>query len=527
MGRLLQIERLCPLLVVLVILLARTSSAEEEVKGLTTGSAAAAPDTEDKTANLRGLSFLGFGEEGSDTNQQEETDPPKLKQLPTAIPIPPPGSVKLIESVPCEPNHEKAKAFVGLFGRIDSGNEACAAEADPDSCAGGCCRFGTYFLCDRINAYTELPCVCNRNTAGNHPHRGHIHSSSSSSTTETTTETNSSDKENSDKKNEQETKQEDPKQQEDNDTTTEKPKESEETFKPRTGLLKDKLDEDEDKGTVPANDSTNRDGEDFEENEEQNKDGLIDAAANFFGVGEEQDNNDASNQEEAPNDGDAGPNTADTSSTETTESAATPGDSNNQASDSSANDEAAQDSVNKASFLTGGFGNSNSDTDTTASTGENTDTTNSDTAANTDDNNDATTAEGDNGEATQSESNNNEITNGGDDGGNHNAPGPEVNEASFTLGWGGPPDDGYDDPGASKHNLGAVSSSNTAQDYGNDKTETNDAAFLSNGWGGDPPPDNESDKSGHRGRELVDFDYDHGPINEAVFLTPFGGEPNY
>jgi hypothetical protein len=123
-------------------------------------------DPKDNT-QLRGLSWFGADGQGGDDKNSSSVE--------EGTPGAPGPMIQLMESTPCEPDHEKARAVVSLFGKIDSGNEACAAEADPDSCSGGCCRFGTHFLCDRNNAFPELPCVCNRNTAANHPHQGHLH----------------------------------------------------------------------------------------------------------------------------------------------------------------------------------------------------------------------------------------------------------------------------------------------------------------------------------------------------------------
>ena len=49
------------------------------------------------------------------------------------------ATLKLVESVPCEPDHKKAAHFVSYFlgGDPLAGNEACAQEADPDSCTAG------------------------------------------------------------------------------------------------------------------------------------------------------------------------------------------------------------------------------------------------------------------------------------------------------------------------------------------------------------------------------------------------------
>ena len=142
------------------------------------GEAHAAVGTTEETANQnqedrsslrrglrdRDLGWFGFGSGNSDDDKKT-----------SGVMIP------LIESVPCEPDHGKAVKFVERFGNIQAGNEACAAHADPNSCASGCCRFGTYFFCDVSNAFTDLPCVCNRNTAANHPHRGHDHTAAEES----------------------------------------------------------------------------------------------------------------------------------------------------------------------------------------------------------------------------------------------------------------------------------------------------------------------------------------------------------
>lgn len=122
-------------------------------------------DADPENTNLRGLSWFGFGE---DKDAKKDTNQPEHGNESTK-------TIELIESVPCEPLHERALQFVNLFGDVNSGNEACAAEADPDSCSRGCCRFGTTFLCDETNAFIDLPCVCGRNTAANHPHKGHLH----------------------------------------------------------------------------------------------------------------------------------------------------------------------------------------------------------------------------------------------------------------------------------------------------------------------------------------------------------------
>lgn len=108
--------------------------------------------------NERDLGWFGFGSDNTAEKKKAAGD-----------------MIPLIESVPCELDHNKAVSFVGRFGSLNAGNEACATEADPDSCSTGCCRFSTFFFCDVSNAFPDLPCVCNRNTAANHPHRGHDH----------------------------------------------------------------------------------------------------------------------------------------------------------------------------------------------------------------------------------------------------------------------------------------------------------------------------------------------------------------
>jgi len=94
--------------------------------------------------NLRGLSWWADGDVDPNAGEGKTT--------------------KLVESVPCEPEHSRAVDFVQAYGDLNAGNAACAAEADPDSCGGGCCRFGAFFVCDEENQMAHLPCVCNRNT---------------------------------------------------------------------------------------------------------------------------------------------------------------------------------------------------------------------------------------------------------------------------------------------------------------------------------------------------------------------------
>lgn len=106
---------------------------------------------EEKYQRLRrGLGFFG-----GDSEEEEQKEQAMLLTS---------TSKTLIEAVPCEPDHSAAVAFVETYGDLNAGNGACAAEADPDSCSSGCCRFGQFFICDEDNKMAHLPCVCNRNT---------------------------------------------------------------------------------------------------------------------------------------------------------------------------------------------------------------------------------------------------------------------------------------------------------------------------------------------------------------------------
>ena len=96
--------------------------------------------------HLRGLGLFGNDETDAPTEDSDK------------------DGIGLIESVPCEPDHSRAVDFVERYGDVKAGNAACASEADPDSCGGGCCRFGAFFVCDEDNRMAHLPCVCNRNT---------------------------------------------------------------------------------------------------------------------------------------------------------------------------------------------------------------------------------------------------------------------------------------------------------------------------------------------------------------------------
>ena len=74
------------------------------------------------------------------------------------------GNGGLIEVHSCEPNPQRAIDFVNIMGHAEKGDQGCLA--DPvNSCGGGCCRFGAYFICDTDNFAPHLACVCNSNTA--------------------------------------------------------------------------------------------------------------------------------------------------------------------------------------------------------------------------------------------------------------------------------------------------------------------------------------------------------------------------
>lgn len=128
----------------------------------------------------------------------------------------------------------------------------------------------------------------------------------------------------------------------------------------------------------------------------------------------------------------------------------------------------------------------------------------------------------------------------------------EVNEASFGLGWGGPPPD-YDeqpDPGASKH-LGTALEKSFAEGASplTSGPDSDKSGFLGIFGGAEEVGqttevkaeasltdtreiENEADfltpfaTEDHSNRALEveeGFDYDHGPINQAEFLTGWGG----
>jgi thiol-disulfide isomerase/thioredoxin len=122
---------------------------------------------DDNKTNLRRLDWFGWGGAEGEDEQAISTDESATKTVDEqTIQAASYEFSGVIESVACEPDHAHAVQFVSQFGPLSAGNEDCAAEADPDSCAnaGGCCRFGNYFLCDTTNDFPDLPCVCGRNT---------------------------------------------------------------------------------------------------------------------------------------------------------------------------------------------------------------------------------------------------------------------------------------------------------------------------------------------------------------------------
>lgn len=57
------------------------------------------------------------------------------------------GGDGLLEVHYCEPNPQRAIDYVNIVGYPEQGDMDCFA--DPvNACGGGCCRFGTYFICD-------------------------------------------------------------------------------------------------------------------------------------------------------------------------------------------------------------------------------------------------------------------------------------------------------------------------------------------------------------------------------------------
>lgn len=55
----------------------------------------------------------------------------------------------LVEVHTCEPDPDKAREWVDAVGYPEQGNMECYD--DPvNACGGGCCRYGTYFICDSV-----------------------------------------------------------------------------------------------------------------------------------------------------------------------------------------------------------------------------------------------------------------------------------------------------------------------------------------------------------------------------------------